>query len=342
MKIVIYGTGNLGKYFYKNIAPGLGTVEFFAETIPGIEQIYGKQVISCAELAEVEFDVIFIASRYIDDISCELKKNKIADEKCIYLMRDKIGISQRNGIWEYSIDENKDEWISFAPDVITTNSYSYMRYISEDVRFSDFWIGEKDYVTEGISALLEKNQNHLIKEKMLPHLNKLSVVCDLPCADGNYSEMLAPYVKHVDGFDYSQSLIDSAVDRALKKNIENIIYKRADACTIEFDKKYDGFLEMALFLYIENDEDVKNIIHKIYNTLNDDSYVFVKESLHEMSEKIYGMNIMNGYLSVYRVKEEFEKWIVDAGFDIVDRFLIADDISLGCVDKKSYGYLLRR
>lgn len=119
-----------------------------------------------------------------------------------------------------------------------------------------------------------------LNQKIIPLLNKNSVVADLGCANGEFSFLIAKYVKSIDGFDLSDKMIELAKRRSSEMNIINVNFQQADAQTIIFsNKKYDCFMIFGLVIYIIDDDALDMLLRKIYAAMNVDSYLVIKDCL---------------------------------------------------------------
>lgn len=82
--------------------------------------------------------------------------------------------------------------------------------------------------------------------KFITYLDKSQKIGDLACKNGNGTRYVAQYVGKIDGFEYSESMVQTARKVAEKQGIENILFYQADACELELECAYDNFMMMGL------------------------------------------------------------------------------------------------
>lgn len=345
MKIVIWGTDITGQWFAKNVAPQFGEmVAFTQSTSASIDQLMGLPVVDCETLPSLEVDLIFVASSYIKEIKEKMRNLGLDETKAFFLAESKLYVSQNLvGEWRYSLTpESGHEWIILNKGWVISNDYNYMHDLMNCKLDYDFWNNFHDFSSNGISNQLAVRTRDILNEEVFPLFGKNDIIFDLPCASGEYSELAAKHVYKVEGFDYSQNLVDTAIEQANEKQIKNVLYRQADASTMTFDKIYDGGLMMSLLIYFVSDEVAAEIIKKLRIAIKTGGYLFVKESLQSVHDStVYGYGLNDGYFAVYRRKDMYEKMLVENGFKKEREWLLSDDIQHGILGKKQYGYLLK-
>lgn len=345
MKIVIWGTDITGQWVAKNVAPQFGEVVAFTQsTSASIEQLMGLPVVDCETLPSLEVDLIFVASSYIKEIKEKMRKLGIEEVKVFFLAESKLYLSQNAvGEWRYSLTpENGYEWIILNQGWVISNEYNYMHDLMHSKLDYDFWNDFHEFSSNGVSKQLAVRTKDILNKDVFPLFDKNDIIFDLPCASGEYSELAAKHVYKVEGFDYSQNLVDTAIENAEEKQIKNVLYRQADASTMTFDKIYDGGLMMSLLINFVFDEVVAEIIKKVTHCDKIGGCLFVKESLQSVHDStVYGYGLNDGYFAVYRRKDMYEKMLVENGFKIEREWLLSDDIQHGILGKKQYGYLLK-
>lgn len=345
--IVIWGTGIISGFITRLIhekkISNLNIV-CYVETEPGRKEFEGLKVFPASELSGMEYSKVLVASTFVKEIRNWIVENNISETDICYAAERKIAIAGNDG-WEVNFeDDDPKEWISFMKNVLFTNSIEFIESVSEIGKdFSKYWNVEGLYKVENISSSLKKNQEDMLYSSFIPHLKPTDILCDMACAWGFYSEMLAKYVKHIDAVDYSEYQISVARENSEKKGISNIEYYAADAREYCFDKEYDAFVMMSLLLNIQNDAEVVEILEKVYRAMSPGGYVFVKDSLTKMEEsKVYGFDLRDSYTGCYRNMGDYEKMYTDMGFKIIEKRILADDFYTGVVEKPSVGYLMKK
>ena len=203
----------------------------------------------------------------------------------------------------------------------------------------NYWESQEDWHINEVFRTQHYTQIGYMVEEFLPYIEKKMEICDLACASGNYSFLIADKAKHIDGFDLSPGLIKKAIEMAKNLNIKNVSFEVGDANKIEFKKKYDAFIVSGLFTYIIDENDVNKIIKKIYNALNNDNkehlpnVVLVKDTL--MEKTTYYKD--EGYGAVYRSKKDYMKLWEDNGFELINEVVLMErefGYSFGGIFKK--------
>lgn len=346
-KVVLWGTGIISGFITRLINSGkISNVKIacYVESHPSRLEFEGLKVFPASALSRMEYSRVLVASTFVNEIRSFMLENGISESLACFVTEEKITIFQNDG-WQMDFNHAAppEKWISFMKNVLFTNSIEFVEAISETGRdFSKYWHVKDLYKAENISPDLKKNQEDMLESLFMPLLKPTDILCDMACAWGMYSERFAAHVKHVDGLDYSEFQIKAAIENARKHGMSNIAYYAADARKYSFDKKYDAFVMMGLLLCIQSDADAINILTNIYNSMRAGGYLFVKDSLTKMREKVYGFNLLNSYTGCYRNMDEYEKMYTDMGFEIVEKRVLAEDFYSGVVDKPSIGYLMKK
>lgn len=344
--VVIWGTGIISGFITRLINSGKIcniNIVCYVETKPGRDTFEGLKVFPASELSKMEYSRVLVASTFADEIRNYILENGISESNIYYVTKEKIAITNNSG-WKINFDnDDPKQWISFMKNVLFTNSIEFIESVSEIGKdFSTYWHSEDLFNIQNISSKLKEKQENMLESLFIPQLKPTDILCDMACAWGMYSEKLSKYVKHIDGVDYSEYQIKTAKESAKKNSISNVDYYTADAREYSFNKEYNAFVLMALLMYIQSDAEAVNILTNIYNAMSDDGYMFVKDSLTEMKEKVYGFNLLNSYTACYRNMDEYEKMYTEIGFEIVEKRILADDFYSGVVDKPSIGYLMKK
>lgn len=226
--------------------------------------------------------------------------------------------------------------------LLCTDNAEIFRHIVQNDNFSTYWNTCDNNVILQCSAQLENRMIEIVDE-IIPSLRKGDMILDIGCSDGMMDERVSGYCNHIDAFDYSEASIKEARRRAGQKGINNISFEVADAKEMIISKKYDFVFLLGLTVYFEKDEDVVDIINKIHECLHPHGRVLIKDSLNIFSDKnIYHVNFLDDYQACYRPMGVYEKYWQDAGFRIIKKVILADDMNIGIVKKYSIGYLVEK
>tara|TARA_B100000575_G_scaffold294121_1_gene308105 strand:- start:48 stop:755 length:708 start_codon:yes stop_codon:yes gene_type:complete len=160
-----------------------------------------------------------------------------------------------------------------------------------------------------------ENQMKIIK-KNLNKLKKSDKVLDLACADGFVSEFLSSYVDQVVGIDISKNAIKNAKINSKKKHIKNTkYYVRNLMEKNEIGESYNHIFCLGLFTCIENNDNFNDILKICNNSLLENGYLFLKDTIHYGSKDI---KIHNNYVgSYYRTRQNYFS-ILENHFQIIE------------------------
>lgn len=146
----------------------------------------------------------------------------------------------------------------------------------QNTNTSSSWEKETNWSLKNIFPERWENQKKFIEEKFLSLLNSDDVMFDMACANGEWTRMVAKHVKQVDGYEYSQSMVDFAIKINEEENIQNIHYEQTDATDFHPQKKYNNGMCLGPFTYLE-DEPAKKAIHNIAACLYGGGLTIVKK-----------------------------------------------------------------
>lgn len=155
-------------------------------------------------------------------------------------------------------------------------------------------------------------------------------VAEVACATGSLTLKTAKYVAHIDGFEYSQFMVDQAREEAKRLGITNVSFTQFDATKQKLQKCYDAISVLGLFTCLLEDDVVEKIVENMSNSIKTDGYLLLKDSYHETSgEKallpIYCYNYNSGYKAVYRSKTAFFKLMEKYGFHLEKEAYLTHD-----------------
>ena len=156
-------------------------------------------------------------------------------------------------------------------------------------------------------------------------LSKTDEIADVACANGWVSIELSKYVKQIEAYDISDILLSQAKQTAIEENISNISFKKFDILKDKINKVYDHIIVMGLFNYIISDDDMKKVLLDLYDLLNNNGLLVIKEALSHDKERV--VTSTKSYASTLRsVKRNFEIYR-SAGFEVVSSVIAIDKAS---------------
>lgn len=183
---------------------------------------------------------------------------------------------------------------------------------------SDWWGGaQKNWSLTNVFPQRHKAQSAFIEEYFMPYLNVGQSVCDLASANGEWSFLIADKAGHVDGYEYSIGMVETARERAKELGISNVTFQQADAIQMQFEKQYDNFMMLGLLTCIEKESDAEHIVRKVYDAMKPGARLIVKDTLKQIDEDVvYKYTMANRYTAVYRSKEKYYDLYLKAGFEL--------------------------
>jgi len=186
-----------------------------------------------------------------------------------------------------------------------------------------WWRKQEDWNPYIIHKEYYNNMKNFINMFFVPHLSNDSVVCDLACACGDFSVLIADKVKQIDAFDLAESMINVAINTAKKKKINNIVFKQADALSIDLEtNKYDAFMMLGLLTCID-DPYIIEIVKKVHDSMKDGAKLVLKDGLliNEVNTK-YIYNSTNEYSAYYRTYDDYLSIFLNNGFSLLSHSLV--------------------
>lgn len=198
------------------------------------------------------------------------------------------------------------------------------------MKYRDFWGETKGWVYSDFYPERAEIMHAFIKEHFWLYLSKNDCVAEVACATGSLTLKTAKYVAHIDGFEYSQFMVDQAREEAKRLGITNVSFNQFDATKQKLQKCYDAISVLGLFTCLLEDDVVEKIVENMSNSIKTDGYLLLKDSYHETSgEKallpIYCYNYNSGYKAVYRSKTAFFKLMEKYGFHLEKEAYLTHD-----------------
>lgn len=339
MKILVWGTGKQAD----RLLPVIGNEEeivSFVESKKSKDFFHGKKVYAADEIKEVDCDVIAILSSYEDEIRSEIEKQCIESAKVIFPSISKIGIIGNFNGGGYRLDwlgtEKCSTWMSFGAGIFT-NSNQAAKEVQTVLNLQDFW---KEKIVWTPPVQTKRTQQEFLEKYFIPNLHKDDVILDFACADGQWSEVIAPYVKRVDGFDCSEKMLETARKNSEEKQLSNVFYQYMDAVNVRFECRYDHIMMLGLLTCIDDDGTADRIVKTVAESINEGGYLVVRDTLnmYEPDDVYYNEQT---YSAIYRAKDNYEEIYLRNGFELVAyQYLnpyFSHPIELG-----SHGYVFRK
>ena len=231
----------------------------------------------------------------------------------------------------------------FSPNIYSTTSRDefllYMSKINEKQEKNNaaqsWWSIQTDWTAKFTTPKRYNILSNFILQKFVPFLQPDFVVCDLACACGDFSFLIADKVKQIDAFDLAEGMIKTAIRTVKKKKINNIVFKQADALTINLGtNKYDAFMMLGLLTCID-DPYIIEIVKKVHHSMKDRAKLIIKDSLTLCDSTEYIYCSASGYSAYYHNQKEYLDFFNKNGFKLLDIVSLEEDKSISCIFEKN-------
>ena len=220
-------------------------------------------------------------------------------------------------------NEGKIQIYQYMDEMFFWNKEVYDKE-STSLRPKGLWEGKeeyslKDYYPQTYEKAYDLVVNHYLRRYDIP-----PCLMDIGCATGEWTLIMAPSCRSIDGYEYSQSFVETAIRKA--SHIENVNFYQADAITMQLDKVYDGASALGVLMYFSNVEDVSCILTNIYRSLREGAYLCTRDTVHnENMDVLYLFNKKNGYKAAYMRKDLYYELFKKAGFVMVEELILGEN-----------------
>ncbi|SFO34256.1 Methyltransferase domain-containing protein [Pseudobutyrivibrio sp. JW11] len=201
---------------------------------------------------------------------------------------------------------------------IFTQSENIHKKIRKHFSYKDFWSEVSDYSINEVYENIEERVRKFLDSQLLPCYGKNSSMFSMACGSGENELYLAPYLKEIDGYEYSLKMVQTANKRAENQGFVNLHFYQADASSCIFEKKYDIGMSFFLFAYLD-DDGAKHAIENMAESLPVGGKLYLRDTLNfdlDTKVTIYLYNYVTGYFAAYRNIETYYKLIQNAGFKL--------------------------
>ena len=188
-------------------------------------------------------------------------------------------------------------------------------------KLQDYWIKQSSWQLSKTLPQRALEQIKFLKKEFIPKLLPTDIVCDLACACGDFAFVIAPHVNHVDGYDFSEKMLETAKGTAKNLGVANVSFEYANALTFQPRKNYDAYMILGLFTYFSNDKDVLKTLKEIHASLKSGGYIVIKDSLTTRKENLFFED--NDYAAIYRNINNYLKMYEQVGFELIKTSFLA-------------------
>lgn len=199
---------------------------------------------------------------------------------------------------------------------ILTEDKSLWLGIKEHYGDIDFWGGMETFSVSDYFPHIDEKIKAFMDAHFMPVINSDTEMFSVACGDGESELYLADKVKLLDGFEYSEKMVQSARMRAKERNINNTSFHQADVATFRFERLYDVGMCFGLFICLD-DKVAQFAISNMVNGLRSGGRLFLRDTVNLCQEEcVYLFNYVTGYQAAYRNYEKYKKMITDAGLTL--------------------------
>ncbi|HRI48261.1 MAG TPA: class I SAM-dependent methyltransferase [Ignavibacteriaceae bacterium] len=212
----------------------------------------------------------------------------------------------------------------------------------EKKKIKEFWDNRaKSYNPNNLSvtnlesnAELEKLKVKMEREKLskIIRFNKNSVLLDLGCGIGAWSEYFSSNFKKIVGVEYSKEMIKIAIERQKLTELENIEFQLEDSVEFMTETKFDVIFISGLILYLM-DSELEIMIKNMNKYSKMGTQLILREPVgilgrHEIVNK-YSEALKVYYSAIYRTDDEFVAQFRKIGFELdFEDFMFPDGSEL--------------
>jgi len=183
-------------------------------------------------------------------------------------------------------------------------------------------------ITSGKKSMLVKTYDAIVKEyvehekqstwrnthidKFLGMLKHRSSILDVGCGPGQDAKAFSDAGHDVTGIDLSEKMIANAMKRAPKAK-----FLRMDVEKLDFEMKFDAMWAAFVLVHLERNK-IPPVIRKFHELLKPNGILFL--GMLEGSGEVVIPEPYNKKYKQYFLfcsKKEVEKWLNDAGFDML-------------------------
>lgn len=221
-----------------------------------------------------------------------------------------------------SFEAGKTDIYQYKDEIFCNGKNAYAEVTRKYADKSEaFWEQQKQFSIKNHFPETHTEAYKLIFERYLPLYKEKPELMDIGCAAGEWTVKIAPHCKSIDGFEYSQSLVDTANENY--GNTENLHFYQADARTLSLKKQYDGALILAMLMYIDDADIICEILKNVYDHLKPGAYLCTRDTLNDEGRELLMMfNCKTGYNAAYWSKDKYYEQFRKAGFEMKQEYLL--------------------
>lgn len=222
-------------------------------------------------------------------------------------------------------DEDKSDTYQYMDEIFCSSKKAF-----DDVgkkysgKIDKYWSSKESYSVKKFFPQTFTGARELIFDNFLTlYQDSKPILMDIGCASGEWTMMVAPKCSQIDGFEFSQSMVDTANNDAKLEGMDNVHVYQANAKTMHLEKKYDGAMILGVLMYFDDINGIYQILKNVYDHLNPGAYLCTRDSLNnENKDLILMYNKSSGYSGFYWSKDLYYEQFYKAGFVLKKEMLL--------------------
>lgn len=147
---------------------------------------------------------------------------------------------------------NKKECVVDENGQILTENLNTRKLIEKHFFKNDYWKTQDNYSLSEFFPERYPKIKSFIDKYLLESVDNDSEIFDCPCGIGEWSEYVANHVGKVDGFEYSNGMVEQARRNSHNKGITNTTFTQFDATKDRIGHVYDAGLCFGLLTYMDD------------------------------------------------------------------------------------------
>lgn len=212
----------------------------------------------------------------------------------------------------------------YMDEIFCSDKTSYdevvRKYTSEN---ESYWKKQTSFSLKTYFPQTHAEISKLLFDKFLPLFSEKPHILDIGCASGEWTLLMAPKCSQIDGYEYSQALVDTANEQ--KGSVENVCFYQADAKKLKVTEQYDGSTILAMLMYCDDINDVYSILKNLNDNLKSGAFLCTRDTLNdENKDVLYMLNKKTGYKSAYWSKALYYEQFRKAGFELVEEVKLGE------------------
>ena len=288
MRIFIYGTGKYAVNFFCYVPEMIENISGFIESRKSKNLFLGKKVFAIDEVGIDDYDLIIVASQFIHEIKAEMYKNNIDFGKVIFLAQTWIAVRIDGNSISYDFTDAKnqpeDSCAFFDLSGVYTTSEMVADYYAKDDVPEVIWNKIPQYEVSVHAPHLAAQQRVMLENDFIPLVSRTDYICDIGCASGEWSRFLSPYVKHIDAFDISKPMIETAKNVSTEYGFNNIDFTCKNMNDVSFERIYDSGIMLGIGIFFE-ELSFNKLVEKVASHMRMGGYLAVRDTVTMYTDK---------------------------------------------------------